>query len=210
MVEANFAIYFDFRCPFVYNAAMVLAKARESKTVQLKIDWRPFSLAQANTDKGPKFKYWEQPEVIDGSDRTLLAFRAGLAAKQQGKEAFDSFFMTLIRARHKDNKDLKDPIVIEAAALVAGLDLVRFKKDLQDPNRLREVGESHTKAVEEFGVFGVPTFVFPDGKSAYLKMFVPPNDQVTEVVESLINIIGKFEHVGEIKRPQPPWPHAVI
>ena len=210
MADAEFAIYYDFRCPFVYNAATVLAKAKESAGIQLEIDWRPFSLSQVNSDKGPGFKYWEQPGALDGSDRTLLALRAGLAAKRQGKEAFGSFFMTLIKARHEDKKDLMDPMVIEEAATTAGLDLRRFREDLADPALLREVGESHTRAVEEFGAFGVPTFVFPDGKAAYLKMFIPPDDQAAAVVESLINMIGQFEHVGEVKRPQPPWPHGVI
>ena len=118
--------------------------------------------------------------------------------------------MTLIKARHEDKKDLMDPMVIEEAATTAGLDLRRFREDLADPALLREVGESHTRAVEEFGAFGVPTFVFPDGKAAYLKMFIPPDDQAAAVVESLINMIGQFEHVGEVKRPQPAvaaWSH---
>ena len=58
MADAEFAIYYDFRCPFVYNAATVLAKAKESAGIQLEIDWRPFSLSQVNSDKGPGFKYW--------------------------------------------------------------------------------------------------------------------------------------------------------
>jgi hypothetical protein len=64
--------------------------------------------------------------------------------------------------------------------------------------------------VEEVGAFGVPTFVFPGGKSAFLKMFIPPEDRVVEVFDSLVKVMGEFEHVGELKRPQPPWPHGVL
>lgn len=174
------------------------------------VDWQPFSLAQVNSDKGPDFKYWEQPGALDGSDRTLLAHRAGLAAKRQGKEAFEAFFMALLKARHVDKKDLTDPATIEGAALVAGIDVGRFREDLADPDLLREIGESHARAVEEVGAFGVPTFVFPGGKAAFLKMFIPPEDRLVEVFDSLVKVMGEFEHVGEIKRPQPPWPHGVL
>jgi hypothetical protein len=187
-----------------------LAKVEESTGEAVDIDWQPFALAQVNSDKGPDHKTWEQPEILDGSDKTLLAHQAGLAAKRQGKEAFDSFFITLLRARHEDKADLNDPEVINGAAQRAGLDLGRFREDLTDPDLLKQLGESHTKAVEEVGAFGVPTFVFPGGQAAFLKMFVPPDEQAAEIFESLTKTMSEFVHVGELKRPQPPWPHGVI
>ena len=72
---------------------MWLSKVEASTGKKVSIDWQPFSLVQANSDKGDDFKYWEQPEALDGTDTTLLAHRAGLAAKRQGEEAFDAFFM---------------------------------------------------------------------------------------------------------------------
>ena len=147
---------------------------------------------------------------MDGSSPVLLAHRAGLSAKRQGKEAFESFFITLLRARHEDRADLYDTAVIEEAATKAGLDMAQFREDLADPDLLRELGESHIRAVEEFGAFGVPTFVFPSGKSAFLKMFVPPEEESEEIYKSLVTVMSEFGHVGELKRPQPPWPHGVI
>ena len=189
---------------------MWLAKVEEGTGKEIDIDWQPFSLSQVNSDKGPEHKLWEQPEIRDGSDHTLLAHQAGLAAKRQGKEPFESFFMTLLKARHEDKKHLTDPVVIEEAAANSGLDVARFREDLADPDLLRELGESHTRAVEEFGAFGVPTFIFPGGKSAFLKMFIPPDDQAPEMYETLIKTMSQFAYVGELKRPQPPWPHGVI
>ena len=194
----------------MYNAAVWLAKVEESTGKAVEIDWQPFCLSQANNDKGPDYKHWEQPEVLDGSDKALLAHQAGLAAKRQGKEAFESFFMTLLRARHEDKADLNDQSVINEAAQSSGLDLARFREDLADPDLLKELGESHTKAVEEYGAFGVPTFVFPGGQAAFLKIIVPPDEQAAEMFESLTKTMSEFVHVGELKRPQPPWPHGVI
>ena len=187
---------------------MWLAKVEESTGETVEIDWQPFLLAQANNDK--EDKVWERPEIIDGSDNTLLAHRAGLAAKRQGKEVFQSFFMTLLRSRHEDKKDLNDPAVIQEAAEKSGVDQAQFREDIADPTLLKDLGESHTTAVEEVGAFGVPTFVFPSGKAAFLKLFIPPDEQAVEMYESLFKTMSEFAYVGEIKRPQPPWPHDVI
>jgi len=189
---------------------MWLAKVEASTGTKVEVDWQPFALAQINSDKDAELKTWEQPGVLDGTDKTFLAHMSGLAAKRQGKEAFESFFITLLKARHEGKKDLTDPEVMREAAVAAGLDVARFLEDQADPDLLREIGESHTTAVEEHGVFGVPTYVFPGGNAAFLKMFVPSEEQSAEIFDSMSKVIGQFEHVGEMKRPQPPWPHDVL
>jgi hypothetical protein len=189
---------------------MWLAKVEASTGTKVEVDWQPFALAQINSDKDAELKTWEQPGVLDGTDKTFLAHMSGLAAKRQGKEAFESFFITLLKARHEGKKDLTDPEVMREAAVAAGLDVARFLEDQADPDLLRELGESHTTAVEEHGVFGVPTYVFPGGNAAFLKMFIPSEEQSAEIFDSMSKVIGQFEHVGEMKRPQPPWPHDVL
>jgi predicted DsbA family dithiol-disulfide isomerase len=188
-----------------------LTKVEETTGTKVEVDWQPFSLAQVNSDnKDAGIKLWDQPEVKDGSDKTFLAHMSGLAAKRQGKEAFEAYFIALLRARHEDKADLNDPAVTEAAAVAAGLDMAKFREDAVDPDLLREIAESHTTAVEEHGAFGVPTFVFPSGNAAFLKMFVPPDEQAAEIYENLSKTMSEYQHVGEFKRPQPPWPHGVI
>jgi hypothetical protein len=187
-----------------------LSKVEESTGETVKVDWQPFSLAQVNSDKESDVKLWELPEMADGSDKTFLAHMSGLAAKRQGEEQFKSFFMALLRARHEDKKDLLDPAVMEEAAQSAGLDMARFREDSADPELLKDIGESHTIAVEEHGAFGVPTFVFGEGNAAFLKMFIPPDEQAAEIFETMTKAMSEFIHVGEFKRPQPPWPHGVI
>ena len=133
-----------------------------------------------------------------------------MAAKRQGQEAFESFFMTLLKARHEEKKDLTDPKVLDDAVAASGIAAGRFREDLLDPDLLKELGESHTRAVEEHGAFGVPTYVFPNGNAAFIKMFIPPAEEAVEMYDSLMKVAGDFKYLGEIKRPQPPWPHGVI
>ena len=189
---------------------MWLSKVEESTGKPVKVDWQPFSLAQVNSDKESDIKLWEQPEMIDGTDKTFLAHMSGLAAKRQGEAAFQSFFMALLRARHEAKTDLHDPAVMEEAGIAAGLDMARFREDAADPELLKDIGASHTIAVEEHGACGVPTFVFGQGNAAFLKMFIPPEEQAAELYETMTKAMSEFAHVGEFKRPQPPWPHGVI
>lgn len=187
---------------------MWLAKVKESYGDDLQVEWRPFFLAQVNSTEGPEWKAWEQRE--DSPKIGILAMKAGQAASRQGAQAFEAFHLALLRARHEDRVDLSDPKVITDTAEASGLDMARFQEDLADEDIRQELGDSHTHAVEELGVFGVPTFVFPDGAAAYLKTYQPPGEDSVEVFDSLVNVIGKWDYIGEVKRPQPPWPKGVF
>ena len=189
---------------------MWLAQVRETTDREVNVDWQPFSLEQVNSDKGEDFKFWEQPGALDGTDNTLLAHRSGLAAKRQGKEAFEAFFISLLKLRHEERRSLTEMEVMEEAVANSGIDMARFREDLADPDLLREIAESHTEAVETYGAFGVPTYVFPNGSSAFVKMHIPPAEQSAEIYESLTRVITDAQHVGEVKRPSPPWPHGII
>ena len=119
--------------------------------------------------------------------------------------------MALLKARHEDRRNLEEEETVLDAARVAGLDLARFREDLADKQLLEDIARSHTKAVEEQGVFGVPTFVFPNGASTFLKTYAPPtNEEAKEMFGSLWKVMENFKYVGEMKRPQPPWPQGVF
>lgn len=192
----------------MYNAAVWLAKVRETYGDNLDIDWKPFYLAQANSKEGPEWKAWEQKE--DSATLGLQAFAAAEAAARQGVGLFEAFQLAMLRARHEDRKDLSDKSVIMEAAESSGLDMARFCDDMKDPTILPETGESHTEAVEEHGVFGVPTFIFPNGTSAFIKTYVPPEEDAVSMFEDLNDVMGKWKFIGELKRPQPPWPKGVF
>jgi predicted DsbA family dithiol-disulfide isomerase len=96
------------------------------------------------------------------------------------------------------------------AAEASALDIARFREDLADEAILDDLAQSHTHAVEEYGVFGVPTLLFPSGAVAFLKAYRPADEDAVEMFESLLSGAGKWNQIGEIKRPQPPWPKGVF
>lgn len=187
---------------------MWFAKVKKTYGDNLQIDWRPFFLAQVNSKEGPEWKAWEQTE--DDARLGLLAMTAGEAARRQGSEAFEAFQLTLLKARHEDRKDLSDPEVITEAAQASGLDVARFREDLTDKSIRQDLGDSHTTAVEEYGVFGVPTLIFPDGTSAFIKAYQPPEEESVAMFESVVGVMSRWNYIGEVKRPQPPWPKGVF
>ena len=70
------------------------------------------------------------------------------------------------------------------------------------------MGADHTEAVEKYGIFGTPTFVFSNGNAAYLKTVQTPDGQAAKTWETLVDMMGGRAYIGEVKRPQPPWPQG--
>ena len=136
---------------------------------------------------------------------------AGEAAKRQGDEAFDKFHLALLTARHAgDRAPLNEDDPIMKIAEESGLDVAQFKKDLEDPALLEIVAKDHEEAVGRHGAFGTPTFIFEDGQSSYIKTFIPPEEESLEAFEHFIGLMSKHSYIGEVKRPQPPWPKGAV
>ncbi len=189
---------------------MWLDRVRSKYGDNLEVNWRHFSLEQINSKNGPEWKVWDDLDLREA--RALLASVAGEAAKRQGDpQAFQRFHLGLLTARHAgDRVPLnKDEPLIEIAA-EAGLDVERFKNDLDDPEVLAAVASDHEEATGDMGIFGTPTFLFENGHTAYMKTFIPPEDEAVEVFESFVSLFGGRTYVGEIKSPQPPWPKGAL
>ena len=189
---------------------MWLDRVKKSYGEDLQITWKNFSLEQVNSKNGPDWKVWDQPEEYDS--RSLLSLRAGEAARLQGREPFERFHLALLAARHAGDGriSLNEPGPLIEVARDAGLDVGRFQEDLKDRELLGNIGRDHTEGVSKHGVFGTPTFVFESGNSAYLKTFIPPAEDSVDFFENFVAMMAHRPYVGELKRPQPPWPKGAL
>ena len=196
-------VFFDFRCPYVYNAAVWLQKVKEDMGEKLDINWKYFSLEQVNNQNGPDWKLWEQPENYPSQG--LRAFQAAEAARQQNKAAFHHFHMALLRVRHEQSRDIADVDTLIEVARSSGLDIPRFQKDLSNRQLLTKLAEDHTFAVESLGVFGTPTLVFPEGQAIFLKMTpAPPPEECLQLFKEILHLTEQRRYIHEIKRPVRP------
>jgi predicted DsbA family dithiol-disulfide isomerase len=194
-------VFYDYFCPFVYRASVLLQNVGRARS--LRVTWRYFSLAQVNS-KDDGWTVWDAPATANVRGR--MAFKAAEAARRQGR--FDDLHTTLLQARHRDRLEIDQPEVAERLAVDAGLDLDQFRKDVADSDILSALARDHRLAVTEHGVFGTPTFVFPGGASAYVRLREAPeagNDS-TRVFDRLVAIAAGEPSILEIKRPRKPTP----
>ena len=184
---------------------MWLDKARLAG-FEIDVRWRAFVLDQGNRTEC-EIPIWELP--VEERGRSLMALIAGKAAMRQGK--FDQFHMAVLRARHSSERirlDRLEPL-IELAEKIE-LDIAQFNRDMMEPGLLAEIVSDHNEAVNTHGVFGTPTFVFENGQSAFVKTFVPPDDEAADALEHFVGLFERRGYIGEVKRPQPPWPKGAV
>jgi predicted DsbA family dithiol-disulfide isomerase len=193
-------VFYDYQCPFVYRASVLLQNVALIQPSRLKVTWRYFSLAQVNS-KDDGWTVWNAPapEMVNGR----LAFKAAEAARRQKR--FEDLHMPLLQARHRDRLDIDRVEVVERVAVDSGLDLEQFRRDLSAPDILASLARDHQQAVSEHGVFGTPTIVFPDGASAYVRLAqAPEGADAIGVFDRLLSIAAGEPSILEIKRPRKP------
>lgn len=199
-------IYFDFVCPYVYRAALWLEEVERRSDEELRFRWRYFPLSQRD-NKQEGWTIWEQPLVNPAwnevrTGRGLHAMWAHEAARRQGEAAARAYRLALLRAVHEDHLSLNGEEATRTAAERAGLDLDRWERDARDPALLDAIRRDYEQATGEFGVFGVPTFVFPGARPANLKLdaLVPASEALT-YWSDFRRIVVDRSLVIEIKRP---------
>ncbi len=188
-------VYFDFLCPWAYRGAIWLQHVEDAGRIEP--EWRFFSLSENHrTREGDGgVPVWE-----DGQAHGVPAFRAAVAARRQGEAAYNRFRLALQKARHEQGLKVDLPETHRQAAQTAGLHLERFQRDLSQVD-LTPLAQEHAEAVRR-GVFGVPTLVWPNSRSYYLKITeVPPADQAVALYDAIAGV-HRFEQVIEIKTPE--------
>jgi predicted DsbA family dithiol-disulfide isomerase len=196
----SFEIFFDYTCPYVYRASVLIDAVRRQGGRHVDVRWRYFSLAQVNS-KDDGWTVWGAP--ASEHVRGRLAFAASEAARRQDR--LDAFRLALLEARHGDRRDIDDPALVEDVAEKSGLDRERFSADLADSSILDALAADHREAVTRHGVFGTPTFVFPSGATAYVRLSEPVTaDGAVEVFDRLLSVAASEPRILEIKRPRRP------
>jgi hypothetical protein len=177
--------------------------------VDLDVEWRHFSLQQNNSTEVDQPPVWRESDLA--STRSGLAALAAEAAKKLGAEYFDRFFLLLLKERHAGSRvPLNDVGTFVEIARQSGLNVEDFQEAMLDSSLVEKIEEDHLEASEVHGIFGTPTFVFENGHTAFVKTFIPPVDESVDAFNEFMNLFGSKSYIGEIKRPQPPWPKGAV
>jgi predicted DsbA family dithiol-disulfide isomerase len=189
-------VYIDFLCPWAYRGSMWLADVEQAG--RIRPTYRFFSLSQNHEahEGAATPPIWERNPRAKG----LPAFLAATVARSQGDAAGDRFRLALQRARHEEQLPVDQLTTHRLVAERAGLDITRFEKDLKNTD-FTTLAAEHAEAVRR-GVFGVPTLVWPEGRSYYLKITdLIPAERAVALYDA-IETVHRFGEVIEIKTPE--------
>jgi 2-hydroxychromene-2-carboxylate isomerase len=152
------AITFDYRCPFAYNGhSSTIAALREG--ADLDVRYVPFSLDQIHVPEGEP-PMWDRDPSEWGSG--VLALLYGIAVRDHFTDQFLDAHLELFAARHVHGGKLDEEDVLREAIGRAGLDPDAVAAVAHAPETLKTLAAEHTEMVDDYAVFGVPTFVEGD------------------------------------------------
>lgn len=198
-VSRSVAVTFDYRCPFARNAhEAVVAAIRAGAGTSTAIDYRfvPFSLDQAHIEEGEP-PIWDRPNGERGTG--VLALEWGIAVRDNFPDRFFDFHLAAFAARHDHGLQIKDEAVLRDVATAAGLDPDAVAGEVAGGRPRKTLATEHTEAVEQWSVFGVPTFI--EGDEAVFIRFLERGR--VDDLERALDLLP-FTRLNEFKRTRIP------
>ena len=162
----QFAVTWDYRCPFARNAHEALVAGLKAGR-----DWdvrfMPFSLDQVHVEEG-ETPVWERglDETGVGGVRALLW---GIAVRDTFADAFLDFHVAAFRARHDEGQKIAEEAVLRGVAASVGLDPDAVAEEVASGRPAKALEAEHTEAVDAYAVFGVPTVIEGD-EAVFVRM----------------------------------------
>jgi hypothetical protein len=195
-----FGLTFDYRCPFACNVHLHVVAGLEAGA-DWDVRWLPFSLNQPHVAEG-------EPSVFDDERHRsdLLAIAYALVVRDRWPERFPAFHAEVFRARHEGGLELRDPSALDEIALRFGLSVDEIADALGSQEPYETFRREHFDAADRLGVFGVPTFVFPDDAVFVRLMTRPGRDDDPKAsraaIERILDLIEEQPELNELKHTQ--------
>ncbi len=190
-----FAVTWDYRCPFARNfhdhmVAAIVAGA----------DWNarfvPFSLTQNSLDEDA-VSVWDDPNKDSG----LLALQLGVLVRDEHPETFPLVHRDLFALRHDEGLHLTDASLLAAVVSRHGLDGDAIAARAVDGEAIDIVRTEHEQAVNDYGVWGVPT-VMANNAAVFIRLMDRSSDDTERsrlAIERAVSLIGCWPELNEFK-----------
>lgn len=200
MAVDDFAVTWDYRCPFARNAHEHLVAALRSGA-----PWRvvfvPFSLNQVHVEEGEP-DVWDDPEKASG----LVAMLAGISVRDRWPDRFLTAHLALFRARHDEGRDIRERDVVASVLAGQGLDADEVFEEVDSGRPLATFRAEHERAALDHDVFGVPTFIAGD-QAVFVRLMDRPGEDAgtaRRTVERVIDLLVERPELNEFKRTRIP------
>ena len=199
-MSRSFAVTWDYRCPFARNAHEHLLTGLAAGA-EWQVEFWPFSLNQAHVEEGQP-DVWDDPEKESG----LLAMQVGISVRDNFPAAFPAVHRALFLARHDEGRDIRDDAVLRAILKEQDVDADAVFADTASGRTMKVFKEAHEKGVNEYGVFGVPTFV-AEGQAVFIRVMHRPSDNAQDsitTIERLLDLTTGWPDLNEFKHTNIP------
>jgi hypothetical protein len=198
----EFAVTWDYRCPFGRNAHEHILAGLAGGA-----DWRvrfvPFSLGQVHVADGVP-DVWERPE----QDAGILALQTGVVVRDRFQDRFPAGHRAMFAVRHDEGRHIEEPGVLRSVLTAADVDPGDVFPALEDGTALAQVRAEHESAVASHGVWGVPTFLAGD-RAVFIRLMERPTvgSDATEsirTIERVIRLLTEWPALNEFKHTTVP------
>jgi len=197
-VPRSFGLTFDYLCPFARNAHEHVVTALKDGA-----DWDvrfvPYSLSQGHLDEDEQ-AYWDRERPDEGSG--ILAFQVGLAVRDHLPEHFLDVHLALFAARHDEGRDIKDATVLRETLANVGVDADEVFALIEDRRPLKVLAEEHLAGVDNYNVWGVPTFI-AGGRGVFVRLMDRPEGDASHArgtIEQVLDLVEGSPMLHEFKQ----------
>jgi 2-hydroxychromene-2-carboxylate isomerase len=205
---ATVDFHFDLMCPYAYQTSKWIRSVRDR--IELRINWRFFSLEEINLVAGKKHP-WERPWSYGWS---LLRIAALL--RRRDPELVDRWYAEAGVALHEHGRKVHDPGVAREVVAELGLPGSLVDDALADETTHDDIKIDHGRVVDAGG-YGVPTLFFgsrcgpaPSGgeqTSGEHCLFGPvlvdpPDGDAALRLWGAVTAWTEFPHLYELQRPK--------
>lgn len=192
-MTTRFEISWDYLCPFARNANEHVLAGLEAGA-DWEVEFRPFCLGQVHVEEG-------QPSVFDREDggQYLFALAAGVTVRDEHPDHFPRFHAAMFSARHDQSRNIKDESVVREVITEQGLDADEVMAGFG--RAVETIRKSHTSAVQDLAMFGVPTFVVGD-RAVFVRLMDRPgndDDHGRRTVEEVLSTLDRLPALNEFK-----------
>jgi hypothetical protein len=192
-VTHQFAVSFDYRCPFARNGhESVVAGLRAGRDWDVR--FLPFSLDQVHVEEGEPPVWDREP---DAWGTGVLALTWAIAVRDSFADNFFDWHIAAFTARHVEGAKIAKVDVLREIAASVGLDTDAVAAEVASGRPLKVLAEEHTEAVKRWNVFGVPTFIVGE-RAAFVRVMDRDNPTDVDRILDLLEWtdLNEFKHTS--------------
>lgn len=186
----SFSLNWDYRCPYARNANEHVITALGAGA-ELEVEFLPFCLNQVHVEEG-------RPDVWDDPTKAtdLLALQVGMVVKDWFPQSFHDVHLAIFRARHDEDRDIREEEVLRSVLRPHGLAGPVFAL-ICEGWPVVSLRKAHEAQVAEHQVFGVPTFTVGD-QSVFVRLMTRPDGDADVAKRTITRVLDLIEGAPEL------------